>query len=554
MILFIAFVLVAGIASSLLLQTAGKLEITAMHSGEETKNSVATGVKILDINGHVSNNVVDKIAVEITVTPGSHDIDLQHTYLSLSNESNQFVLRLNDTLLKYAHHIANNGLFESLAEGIPGSIWWNSGWRDRKELTLDHTFVTSTLTNFPVPVDISSDTDLAAHAQNDGDDIVFTDSAGVQLSHEIEYYNGATGELQAWVKIPTLSSSTDTIIYLYYNNTGCINQQNPTGVWDSNYKSVWHLKETGTGVAGEYLDSTSNNNDGWGGDGVANSVPSFSASGKVDGANDFDGSLDFINFTDNSLNLGTGNFTVMVWEKSDSTSYPNVGVILSNRPNYNPANWQGVIFSVINTAFLYTIGNSQATSLNGNIDVTDNTWHHIAYTRSGTTLEIYVDGSLDTSTNGAIRDITNGKSMYIAYETRADWYHFDGLLDELSVSNSARSPAWIQTTYRVTEDSAGFLKSIGTVESVDTYDKSIFNLEKNEYGIFVQRDTDGSCSQTNPIINQGDIVFLSIDAGAVFNGLKTRADVTLRIQPETGATTAIQFRSPNMYTNTIVNL
>ena len=554
MILFIAFVLVAGIASALLLQTAGKLEITAMQSGEQTKDGVATGVKILGIDGHVSNNVVDKIAVEITVIPGSHDIDLQHTYLALSNESNQFVLRVNDSLIKYAHHIASTGLFESLAEGIPGSIWWNSAWRDRKELTLDHTFVTSTLTNFPVPIDISSDADLAAHAQNDGDDIVFTDASGVQLSHEIEYFNGATGELQAWVNIPSLSSSTDTLIYLYYNNTGCSSQQNPTGVWDSSYKSVWHLKETGTGVHGEYLDSTLNNNDGWGGDGAGGAVPSFTASGKVDGANDFDGAVDFINFTDNSLNLGVGDFTVMVWEKSDAMSYPNTGVILSNKPNHNPVTWKGCLFSVINTAFLYTCSSSQATSLTGTIDVTDNSWHHIAFTRSGTTLGIYVDGSPDVSTTGIVRNITNSNNMYLAYEDRADWYHFDGKVDEISISSIKRSDAWIQTTYRVTENSAGFLKSIGNVESVDTYDKSIFNLEKNEYGIFVQRDADGSCSQTNPIINQGDIVFLSIDAGAVFNGLKTRTDVLLRIQPETGATTAVQFRSPNMYTNTIVNL
>jgi len=552
MILFIAFVLISGIAASLLLQTAGKLEITAMQTGEETKNSVSTGLKILDIDGHVSNNVVDKIAVEITVTPGSHDIDLQQTYLSLSNEINKFVLRLNDTFIKCAHHISSTGLFNAPAEGLPGAIWWDSAWRDRKQLTLDHTFVTSTQTDFPAPIDISLDADLAAHAQDDGDDIVFTNATGVKLAHEIEYFNGATGELQAWVKIPSLSSTSDTTIYLYYNNTGCANQQNPTGVWDSHYKSVWHLKETGSGTANEYQDSTSNNNDGRGGDGIPGMVPSFSGSGKVDGANNFDGSDDYINFT--NLNLGSSDFTVMVWEKSDANSYPNVGVILSNRPNSNPVTWKGYIFSVINGAFLYTTESSQPTSLNGIVDVTDNTWHYIAYLRSGTTLQIYVDGSLDTSTVGTVRNISNTLHSSIAFENRNDWYHFDGLLDEITVSDTARSPTWIQTSYRVTQDSAGFLKSIGSVESVDTYDSSIFNLEENEYGIFVQRDADNSCTQTHPTINQGDIVFLSIDAGSVFGGLQTRKDIALRIQPEVGGAAEAYLCTQNMYTKSIVQL
>jgi hypothetical protein len=76
----------------------------------------------------------------------------------------------------------------------------------RKPVTIDAGSVTADLANFPVLVSLPSDADLAADARNDGYDIVFTASDGTTLlSHEIETFDGATGELTAWVKVPNLS-------------------------------------------------------------------------------------------------------------------------------------------------------------------------------------------------------------------------------------------------------------------------------------------------------------------------------------------------------------
>ena len=67
---------------------------------------------------------------------------------------------------------------------------------------------------------MASDTGLAAHARDDGGDIYFTSSGGsTKLSHEIEKFDSSTGNLVAWVKVPNLSSSTDTILYMYYGPT-----------------------------------------------------------------------------------------------------------------------------------------------------------------------------------------------------------------------------------------------------------------------------------------------------------------------------------------------
>ncbi|HLC01103.1 MAG TPA: DUF2341 domain-containing protein, partial [Candidatus Bathyarchaeia archaeon] len=147
------------------------------------------------------------------------------------------------------------------------------------------------LSDFPVMISFT-DVDLANDAQDDGDDILFTLSdKKTKASHEIEKFNGATGELVAWVKIPSLFSQNNTLIYMYYGNTSISSQQDVVNVWDSYYVGVWHLKENPAGTAPQMQDSTSYNNDGT----SAGSMTSGDqVTAKINGGLDFDGSNDEI--------------------------------------------------------------------------------------------------------------------------------------------------------------------------------------------------------------------------------------------------------------------
>ncbi|MCH7774014.1 MAG: DUF2341 domain-containing protein, partial [Bacteroidetes bacterium] len=124
----------------------------------------------------------------------------------------------------------------------------SSSWAYKKLITIDYTKVSATLTDFPVLVSVTDvdlkDSDNGGPIQPDGDDILFLKTDGTKLSHEIEKYDGSTGQLAAWVKIPSLSSSTDTEFYLYYGNSSCSSQQDAANVWDSNYKGVWHMNDS----------------------------------------------------------------------------------------------------------------------------------------------------------------------------------------------------------------------------------------------------------------------------------------------------------------------
>ena len=137
---------------------------------------------------------------------------------------------------------------------------------------------TGPLANFPMLVSITDPNletvanggHVASYntATNDPWDLVFfglddTTCGGVagsspcKLSHEIELYNQATGQLIAWVLVPSITSTApNTVIYMYYGNP-CMtaSTQNPSGVW-ANYSGVWHSKE----AAMPLTDSTGNNN------------------------------------------------------------------------------------------------------------------------------------------------------------------------------------------------------------------------------------------------------------------------------------------------------
>jgi hypothetical protein len=122
--------------------------------------------------------------------------------------------------------------------------WYDSNWSYRKQITINHTKVDANLTDFPVLINLPSDAQLAAEAQGSGDDILFTSTnSTVKLSHEIESFNSSTGELVAWVKVPSLSSINDTGIYMYYGNPVCSNQEDVSAVWNDSFRMVQHMDD-----------------------------------------------------------------------------------------------------------------------------------------------------------------------------------------------------------------------------------------------------------------------------------------------------------------------
>ena len=92
MIVFIAMVLVAGIAASVLIQTSTKLESQAMRTGQETIAEVSTGIAVENIEGHRSGTTLDYIVISVRPRAGSSDVDLTEAVIEISDASTKNIL------------------------------------------------------------------------------------------------------------------------------------------------------------------------------------------------------------------------------------------------------------------------------------------------------------------------------------------------------------------------------------------------------------------------------------------------------------------------------
>ncbi|HKZ39796.1 MAG TPA: DUF2341 domain-containing protein, partial [Candidatus Hodarchaeales archaeon] len=141
-----------------------------------------------------------------------------------------------------------------------GPVWANSSFNYRKAIRVDKEKITglSSLTNFPLLVEIY-DKKMKDYTQASGNDIIFTDASGTRLAHEVDYYskdyNTTHSRLLAWVKVPALSVTDDTFLWLYFGNSTLPNQETPQSVWTNGYVAVWHMNESPQ--TSQIIDSTS---------------------------------------------------------------------------------------------------------------------------------------------------------------------------------------------------------------------------------------------------------------------------------------------------------
>ena len=125
-----------------------------------------------------------------------------------------------------------------------------SGFGFSRIITVDHTKVPNTdQTNFPVPVAgtyswLKKVADGGRLQSASGFDVIFTALDGTVLDYETEYWD-TTGLVVYWVRVPTVSHTTDTQFMIWYGNAAIGSTQNhTTSVWNppgtSDYISVWH--------------------------------------------------------------------------------------------------------------------------------------------------------------------------------------------------------------------------------------------------------------------------------------------------------------------------
>jgi len=132
--------------------------------------------------------------------------------------------------------------------------WWNSStFFHRVDYKISSDYISTTLTNFPVLVNISSS--IAAKCDG-GDSIRFVDSTNTsEFGYEIEQWDAVNDRYFVWVNVTSVSNSVSTYFNMYYNNSNVNSYSRPWAVWDSDYIVVHHMSN----LSDELQDSTSNN-------------------------------------------------------------------------------------------------------------------------------------------------------------------------------------------------------------------------------------------------------------------------------------------------------
>jgi hypothetical protein len=325
--------------------------------------------------------------------------------------------------------------------GVFADAGWLTGWSHRRQLTVNGGLISEALTDFPLVVKLDSSFFDFNSAKTNGEDVRFTSSDGTTLlKYEIERWNKTAGKAELWVKLPSISSGGNTTFYIYYGNAGASDAQDPTNVWDSNFMMVQHLEEP----SGTVTDSTSHGNSG-NYSGAARDVE-----GKIDGADGFDGVNDYVFIPhSNSLNFGTGPFTISLWVKfanNPSSDYDILRKGCTTNSPPSPSNYKMEVLSNKLSANLHqdSVGDVVVTSAGS---YGDDNWHFMVCQREAQTMRLYVDTSLIGSVGSASQDLTNGANMSIGSKDTLDDDFYAGLIDEVEISNTNRSLSWINTSY-----------------------------------------------------------------------------------------------------------
>jgi uncharacterized repeat protein (TIGR02543 family) len=380
------------------------------------------------------------------------------------------------------------------------------------KLTINHNLVTSNLVDFPIMIHLSSSSGTSSTNTQSIFNVVNYDnrkkisvvaSDGVtECFVEIENWDSSLQEATLWAKVPSISSTIDTVLYLNYglmfDNTDYVGDTidlTTPSVWSNGYVGVYHLSESAAGIVGEYKDSSSQRNHGTGGANVNNVVSSTKVPGRVIGpmgyCANFDGSNDVIRIPDNPkysiINNAGHQLTVSFWLSWDNLNINSKGWIspvgkgdytvavpnakheykfnfyADNLAEYPTDRRQRRSFYTVDKDSGLGSGDYAQPGYNyaGEIPYWSvGSWTNICGQINGDYVSMYngpgilghapVNYALGQGASGNIIDLqdTNSAFWLGSYGDSSSTSHYlDGRIDEVRISSVARSVAWMKADY-----------------------------------------------------------------------------------------------------------
>ncbi len=303
----------------------------------------------------------------------------------------------------------------------------------------------------------------------DGEDLRFSDADGNLLDSEVDIWN-PSGESLVWVNVPTLSANTAIKAYYGWEFAPSIN---PMNVWTNGYVGVWHLGQTSLPVE----DSTENPADfthetagvAYGQSGIVGSSMRFFV-----GENNTNSFVRTTAAAANKLD-GFAAATFEAWTcQTRHKESPEYGGYILAKDN-GSANWSYRFFEDNKAGnesrrFLQAnydgVGSKNTSSELGLVDFSDSEdiWNYQVFSYDSTSdaakkAKYYLNGILKNSTDVGSAPIVHSTSqLYLgnAHNFNKFGHAFPGKIDEVRISNVARSAEWLRTTYDMIKGNAAF--------------------------------------------------------------------------------------------------
>ncbi len=318
-----------------------------------------------------------------------------------------------------------------------------NGFTAFKTVTIDHTKVGSTdHTDFPVLISgtytyLKTIANSGSVTSSGGYDIRPCSDAGLTsgLDFQLVNYVPTTGFIEMYVRVPTVSHTSDTVIYLGYGKSSITTDGSTTATWNSGFKAVYHFGSSSSLVL---TDSTTNgltltnsgvtNNTGQVGGGANVVTPSGAG---------------LLSHADDALLRLTAAFTIEVWinaatntgyrtilEKSDGTSFTYYIDLETSTNKPRVLVTQSGSFKVITSGAGLSIG----------------TYAHVSGTFDGTTLRLFKNGVADGTL--AVSGASDGTTGILSIASDRNIQNFfQGTLDEIRISSAVRSVDWLLATF-----------------------------------------------------------------------------------------------------------
>ncbi len=226
---------------------------------------------------------------------------------------------------------------------------------------------------------------------------------------------------------------------LYLNSSGtnpCLGAMPPAVIAD------YHLDDCTLGFGGSTVTDSGPN----GLDGTTVGGMSVENDGQLCSAGDFDGSSAYVSVPDTAaLDVTTG-FSVAAWVRHDGAPLTDWEAILAKGDSAYRLHLNGgcAISDTLpgNTRHGFTLGLNGGCSgadLNSNVVPVADTWYHVAGTYDGSTMNIYVNGALQSSASYSQPIGTNNFDLTIGENAEQSGRHWSGDIDELTMWDGAIS-------------------------------------------------------------------------------------------------------------------